>query len=637
MKNQETFDFDKYLSYKKSSSEEGQKTSPEIPINDENKNKKNSKSKPFVFPKLKFDAKAKSDTQEKNSVPSDTDIPITDSSIKDREEAAELSENIETATISEEHISETTEVIKDDPEYSDKSEPEKASSENIDERTEGNSSDTTETDNNKDDNKKTEDIEEKNSIESEEKTSENENAQEFKEVNDKEQPNAEVRQNYTNNQVNKKTSNKKKKKKNKNRPASVNNQSNNQNGMQNKTDSVEEDKVSLENCMKEQSVSENTFALESSDEIENASINSAEKASEEKEKPVNNTNNTESKLNSSKKQQKSQKNNYSVKRDTDEKDDQNSESKKNSEEQSVKSSSEKNDRKPNIKKGFEKLIPLNKLFEKKEKEAKSGVSKQDTQKKQKNIIKQAFDVALDEDIEELEGFNEENDYDNVRFIPNKSKKPYFVIGIVILIMTIIGLVSTFVFAYNIVWDFANNTKQKTEFASFIYPVVMTDPAMFENPAQLPSDTVLTAAIWDIILHTDTSKYPNEYGNITVPEQDVEYHATKLFGAGLNFDHKTLGDIALSFYYSPEDKSYIIPESPKFFSYSPKVENIKKNGDEYILTVAYISPSPAWLIQDNDDTTNIGKYMEYVVGISDNGYVIKEIRESAENNMILNEY
>lgn len=246
-------------------------------------------------------------------------------------------------------------------------------------------------------------------------------------------------------------------------------------------------------------------------------------------------------------------------------------------------------------------------------------------------IRNAFDNALDEDVDEIaELASPANEILSGRRAAGFKRRLYFVIGIVVSIMSLIGFIFTIIWFSGMVKNVADNTKQKEEFARFIYPVVIIDPAEFDSTASLNSDAIISAAIWDIILYGDTSKYPTTFGNMTVPELDVELHATNIFGNGLQFDHKTLGDAMLSFYYDAGTKSYTIPVSPKFFSYSPLVEEIEKNGNKYTLRVGYVSPSPAWMITDKNSTPLPEKYMNYVVEINNSkDFTLISITENDE--------
>lgn len=243
-------------------------------------------------------------------------------------------------------------------------------------------------------------------------------------------------------------------------------------------------------------------------------------------------------------------------------------------------------------------------------------------------LKTALDSALDADVSEPE-----DDTEALKSFPKsrrtRTRTLYFTLGIVVSILSVIGLISSIHFAYDVIYGVVDNSAQKEEFAAYIYPVIIADPPAVDTATQLSSDTVLTAAIWDIILYADKDKYTQEYGNITVPQVDVENHAARLFGSGLRFEHKTLGDIVLPFYYNEETASYMIPVSPQFFPYSPRVEEISRDGDVYILRVGYISPSPAWMVRNDAEEQEADKYMTHTLKKNSNGtYTILSIREAA---------
>lgn len=254
-----------------------------------------------------------------------------------------------------------------------------------------------------------------------------------------------------------------------------------------------------------------------------------------------------------------------------------------------------------------------------------------------NAIITALDEALDEDVAEIAEFSVTSSIEQEP-VPKKHtfrRSLYLVVGIIVSFMSVIGFISSVAFVANVIGGVADNTRQKEEFADIIYPLVIVDPAPYEQASQLASETVIGASIWDIILHGDVAKYPEEFGTMAIPQLDVEQHATSLFGSGLTFDHKTIGDAALSFYYTEETKSYNVPVSPTYFPYSPTVENIKRSGNVYTLRVGYISPSPAWLIKNKDQSIVPDKYMEYILtkAKGNGGYTVTSIKDLNDSNHI----
>lgn len=246
-------------------------------------------------------------------------------------------------------------------------------------------------------------------------------------------------------------------------------------------------------------------------------------------------------------------------------------------------------------------------------------------------LKIVFDSALDEDVSEIEEFSSEPETTSEPIIRKSFKRnSYLAIGVVVSVLALIGFVSSVLFVKGIAEGIANNTKQKEEFKSIVYPLVIIDSPEFDDITQLSPDSVLNAAIWDILLHGDISKYEESYENITIPQADVELHATKLFGKNLTFKHRDVGDVSLTFYYNSETKSYTVPVTPEFFSYSPVIRNVAKNGDTYDVAVGYLAPAPSWVEErDKELATLPEKYVIVKLKKEDNGYIVVSCKETDE--------
>lgn len=243
-------------------------------------------------------------------------------------------------------------------------------------------------------------------------------------------------------------------------------------------------------------------------------------------------------------------------------------------------------------------------------------------------IRRMFDDALGEQTEELAELTMAEPEPEMPDLGKGGKrKGYLILGAIMMILAVIGLFSTVNFTVDKVKAFADNTQQKTEFARFIYPVVICDPAPFGQSVKLRSDTVITAAIWDIILYEDKSKYDSDFDMIIVPELDVEQHAAKLFGTGLSIKHQSILGADIQFYYNEDIKSYRIPANPKYFTYSPYIEDITRVGESYTITVGYVSPTPAWLTLTGDETPKPEKYVNYIVQKRGDEYTLLGIQQS----------
>ena len=200
--------------------------------------------------------------------------------------------------------------------------------------------------------------------------------------------------------------------------------------------------------------------------------------------------------------------------------------------------------------------------------------------------------ALDEDYREIDDvMSPQTTSETTKVKYPASQKIFFCVGVFILIMAIVGIVSTVDFTKNAISEIANQTGLKNEFAAYIYPVVASDPPAFDKIEDLPSSTIINCSIWQIILSGNTSNYEivNDY-YMSIPEIDVESAAASLFGYGFVIEHQTVGFGNTYFEYSADTKSYTVPTNPTLNSYSPRITELSNVGELYTVTVDYMPPS-----------------------------------------------
>lgn len=235
--------------------------------------------------------------------------------------------------------------------------------------------------------------------------------------------------------------------------------------------------------------------------------------------------------------------------------------------------------------------------------------------------------ALDENVEEIEMLTALPTADgtvSLTFAQRAKKLFYFLIGFLCVTAALIGFVTIGNLAWGGIRDFASGSDHRTEFQELLEPLVLMDIQMFESVDTLESDQILSAAVWDIIMHSDLGKYEQTMGVATIPAVDVEHSAAQLFGTGLTFRHGTIGTGDLQFYYNEDLKSYHVPAAPSFFSYTPVIESVEKNGAFYTLRVKYEAETPSW--QQEVVGLESEKTVLFVVEESENGFCVR----SAEN-------
>ncbi len=194
----------------------------------------------------------------------------------------------------------------------------------------------------------------------------------------------------------------------------------------------------------------------------------------------------------------------------------------------------------------------------------------------------------------------------------------------------VGLVTVIAKGIDMFGSYTSGDSKKEGFENVIYPAVVMDIESFADPTELPSDQVITAAIWSMIM-TDgvLDNYEMTFDVVKIPAIDVESYAVKLFGDDLPpLTHATVGPADNRFYYNEESKSYNVPVEPITFTYSPEIKSATKSGSDYTVTVDYIDERPEWLPKVSS------KSVEFKLTETNGSYQIKGMRIiSATTNSI----
>ena len=272
-----------------------------------------------------------------------------------------------------------------------------------------------------------------------------------------------------------------------------------------------------------------------------------------------------------------------------------------------------------------------KRFFEKKKAGEEAAPAEDAEKP-KGKITSALEKIMDEDPDEIIAErSEKTEEDETDAAGGKSlkKRLYTVFGIVFAVLACVGLVTVIATAVKLLGSFTSGDSKKTGFADVVYPAVIMDIESFDEPSQLTSDQVITAAIWSMIMSDGTlDSYEKTFDVVRVPAVDVESYAVKLFGDDLpELTHTTVGPAESRFYYNEEKESYNVPLTPVTFTYSPEIKSVIKSGSEYTLTVDYIDELPEWLPKTSS------KSVEFRLIQTSEGYQIKSMKVLSENNNI----
>ncbi|MBQ8614050.1 MAG: hypothetical protein IJ416_07535 [Ruminiclostridium sp.] len=273
-------------------------------------------------------------------------------------------------------------------------------------------------------------------------------------------------------------------------------------------------------------------------------------------------------------------------------------------------------------------VVADRLAEQIENEAFDDVAEEFKDKNDSDSIENAlyddYKDIIDEEIEEeTEEISEETEEKTVER-PNKF---YLVFAVFIIVMSIIGVVSTVRFGVQTVNEIANQTSLKNELALFLYPIVTVDPPEFSEISEIPSSVVVESAIWRIILTGDNSNYEKLYNTyMYVPAVDVEFSIKSIYGNSAQIVHQTVGGTSTSFTYIESSNSYLVPISPRYTAYSPVVTDISNVGELYTVTVEYMPPT-ALAIEGIKLENTTTKTMVYTLSKSRNSKVVHSAKNA----------
>lgn len=204
---------------------------------------------------------------------------------------------------------------------------------------------------------------------------------------------------------------------------------------------------------------------------------------------------------------------------------------------------------------------------------------------------------------------------------SKKQRKTALLGLLMSVFVIVGVITTLIGLFNAGRYIFTSAAKKEELARVVYPLVIVDVPEFDDPTKLDNSVVVSTAIWDFLLSdSDKSKYErDDFGSMFVPSTDIEAQIRKLYGNDVVVHHQTNDDMGIVMLYDAENDRYIIESSPKYVSYIPRVDKIRKKDGIYTLTVSYVSPDALWTLYPNSAEQKVLKINEFRLKKTKTGY------------------
>ncbi|MDO4832837.1 MAG: hypothetical protein Q4A45_05485 [Clostridia bacterium] len=205
------------------------------------------------------------------------------------------------------------------------------------------------------------------------------------------------------------------------------------------------------------------------------------------------------------------------------------------------------------------------------------------------------------------------------------------LGIIVIIFAVVGLIVSVIGAVNAVKGVVDNSaKEKETYQKLLIPVVMNDIDEFDDVTKANMSQLIEASVWSIIKSDiSTDKYATEDGVLLFPQEDVEKAFTKLFGTDVEIKHQSVTSTAFQFEYDAGKKAYKVPITGVDPTYTPRVLDISKKGNNIILTVAYVSGSD-WVQSETGEMVppEPSKYVKITLRKKDKSYFINSIQSAS---------
>jgi hypothetical protein len=234
--------------------------------------------------------------------------------------------------------------------------------------------------------------------------------------------------------------------------------------------------------------------------------------------------------------------------------------------------------------------------------------------KKKNVLERILDEDPDELLSERSERAEGEELSAEKSSAKFKKRLYTVLGAVFSVFALIGIIFVGAKCVSGIRRFASGEVKKEGFTEVVYPAVIMDIESFNDPSELSSENIITAAIWAIIMDEDSvSKYTVNPGTdtISIPYMDVEAKAVEMFGTDHQpFEHCTVGPVDSRFFYS--EGAYNVKLRTITFTYYPEIKSIVKSGSDYTVKVDYVDELPEWMEK------NVSKSVEFKLTERDDG-------------------
>ena len=219
----------------------------------------------------------------------------------------------------------------------------------------------------------------------------------------------------------------------------------------------------------------------------------------------------------------------------------------------------------------------------------------------------------------------------------------FIVGIIIVCLALAGTFFLGRLGYEKIKTLTDNSEEKQQFETYLYPVIMLDPDTFDDITNADMDDLLCSSILSLLADSENNPYTFDFvegqtSGLAIPQETVEEAFIKLFGAEVKPAHHSVECSTCIFEYQSAAKRYVIPITGYDPAYTPKVIDMKKSKEGNVeLTVGYIAYND-WETDDKTDfnSPEPAKYRKITLRRGDSDYYVSAIQNADVSRIASNE-
>lgn len=204
-----------------------------------------------------------------------------------------------------------------------------------------------------------------------------------------------------------------------------------------------------------------------------------------------------------------------------------------------------------------------------------------------------------------------------------------IIGILVIVLAFVGLFNILSGCFRLISGTFDNSAELEEYKAFIAPVIMNDPATFDDVINADQKQLMSIAMWSLLSgDIDPDSFQYSGNNMLVGKALVEAEFVRLFGTDVAPVHQTVdGGDGIQFEYDGKKEAYIVPITGISAIYSPVITDVSEKGSTIILTVGYLA-SADWTMDKNGDMVppEPTKYMRIYLRANEDTYYISSIKD-----------